>query len=96
MEKEIKSYGKRNDTIIRFVKEDNVKLGKVFVLYPHELDELQNKINDLELEISILESKNADLKEQLDNASNNIGAYDLNNRLDGIEERLDKLESYKK
>ena len=50
----------------------------------------------LELEISILESKNADLKEQLDNASNNIGADDLNNRLDSIEWRLDKLESNKK
>ena len=93
MEKEIKSYGKRNDIIIRFVKEDNAKLGKVYVLYPNELDELQNKINELELEIAILKSKNADLKEQLTNTSDSIGAYDLNERLNSIENRLDRLES---
>ena len=44
MEKEIKSYGKRNDIIIRFVKEDNAKLGKVYVLYPNEFMNYRPKL----------------------------------------------------
>ena len=44
MEKEIKAYGDRKDTIIRFVKKDNVKLGKVYVLYPSEYDDMRAKI----------------------------------------------------
>lgn len=95
LEKEIKSYGERNDTIIRFVKKDEVKTGKVYVLYPDEYEALQNKINDLELEIAILKSKNADLKEQLTNTSDNIRADNIIDRLDSIEDRLDKLESDK-
>ncbi len=94
VEKEIKSYGQRKDIVIRFVKEDNAKLGKVYVLYPDELEELQDKIKDLELEIAILNSKNSDLKEQLNHNSNNVDVANLINRLNTIEERLDKLELY--
>lgn len=63
MKKEIKSYGKRNNTIIRFVK-DKAKLGNVYVLYPDEFEELQNKIKDLELQIAIVNiaSKSYDYK----------------------------------
>lgn len=93
MEKEIKSYGKRNDTIIRFVKEDNAKLGNVYVLYPDEFEELQNKIKDLELQIAILKSKNTDLIEELKNTSNDINYNRLIKKLDIIEDRLDKIES---
>lgn len=93
MEKEIKSYGKRNDTIIRFVKEDNAKLGNVYVLYPDEFEELQNKIKDLELQIAILKSKNTDLIEELKNTSNDINYNRLIKKLDSIEDRLDKIES---
>ena len=96
MEKEIKAYGDRKDTIIRFVKTDKVKLGKVFVLYPNELEELQTKIKELELEIAILESKNAELKEQLGQTSANTDYNTLINRLSSIEDRLGKLESDKK
>ncbi len=92
MEKKIKSYGQRKDIVIRFVKEDHAKLGKVYVLYPDELDELQDEIKDLELEIAILNSKNSDLKEQLNHNSDNVDVTNLINRLDTIEERLDKLE----
>lgn len=96
MEKEIKAYGDRKDTIIRFVKTDNVKLGKVFVLYPNEWEDIQTKIKDLELEIAILKSKNAELKEQLGQTSTNYDSNALIDRLDSIENRLDKLESDKK
>lgn len=44
MEKEIKAYGDRKDTIIRFLKTDKAKLGKVYVLYPNEYEEMKTKI----------------------------------------------------
>ena len=96
MEKEIKAYGCRKDTLIRFVKSDNVKLGKVYVLYPNEYEEMATKIADLELEIAILKSKNTELKEQLGQTSANYDFNALMDRLDSIENRLDKLESDKK
>ena len=63
MEKEIKAYGDRKDTIIRFLKTDKAKLGKVYVQYPNEYEEMKTKIADLELELAIQQSKkNNDLK----------------------------------
>lgn len=96
MEKEIKAYGCRKDTLIRFVKSDNAELGKVYVLYPNEYEEMTSKIADLELEIAILKSKNAELKEQLGQTSANNDSNALIDRLDSIENRLDKLEFDKK
>ena len=57
MEKEIKSYGDRKDTIIRFLKTDKAKLDKVYVLYPNEYEEMKTKIADLELELAMQQSK---------------------------------------
>lgn len=93
MEKEIKAYGDRKDTIIRFVKTDKVQLGKVYVLYPNEYDGLKTKIADLELELAIQKSKNKDLKEELQSNSNNVDYTEILDKLGSIEQRLDSLES---
>lgn len=93
MEKEIKAYGRRNDTIIRFVKTDKVQLGKVYVLYPSEYDELKNKIADLELELTIQKSKNDDLKEELQSKNNNANYTAILDKLMDIEQRITNLES---
>ena len=94
MEKEIKSYGNRNDTIIRFVKADNVKLGKVYVMYPNEYDELKTKIADLELEVAIQKSKNDELKEELKSKNNDMDYTVILDKLMSIEQRLDNLELF--
>lgn len=93
MEKEIKAYGDRKDTIIRFVKADNVKLGKVYVLYPNEYEEMKTQIADLELELAIQKSKNDDLKKELDSRIVNADYSEVLDKLDGIEQRIDRLET---
>ncbi len=93
MEKEIKAYGDRKDTIIRFVKTDKAQLGKVYVLYPSEYDELKTKISDLELELAIQRSKNDDLKEELQSKNNEANYTAILDKLVDIEQRLTKLES---
>lgn len=93
MEKEIKAYGDRKDTIIRFVKTDKVKLGKVYVLYPNEYEELKTKIDDLELELAIQKSKNKDLKEELQTKTTNADYTEVLDKLTNIKQRLDSLES---
>lgn len=93
MEKEIKAYGDRKDTIIRFVKTDKVQLGKVYVLYPSEYDGLKTKIADLELELAIQRSKNDDLKEELQSKSNDANYTAILDKLKSIEQRLANLES---
>lgn len=93
MEKEIKSYGDRKDTIIRFLKTDDAKLGKVYVLYPNEYEEMESRIADLELELAIQKSKNDDLKEELQSKTNNADYTEILDKLGSIEQRLDSLES---
>lgn len=93
MEKEIKAYGDRKDTIIRFLKTDDAKLGKVYVLYPNEYEEMESRIADLELELAIQKSKNDDLKEELQLKSNNANYAKILDKLGNIERRLDSLES---
>lgn len=92
MEKEIKAYGDRKDTIIRFVKKDNVKLGKVYVLYPEEYDELKSKIDDLKLELAIQKNKNDDLKEQMQLNVVNNNYNQILDKLTIIERKLDSLD----
>ena len=62
MEKEITQVGqKRTDTLIRFGKKDgDVRLGKVYILYPEELEDLQKQIADAHVEIATLRNKIAD------------------------------------
>ncbi len=91
MEKEIKAYGDRKDTIIRFVKTDNVKLGKVYVLYPSEYDDMKAKITELELELAIQKSKNDDLKEQIQLKNSNNNYNQIFDKLTIIERKLDSL-----
>ncbi len=92
MEKEIKAYGDRKDTIIRFVKTDNVKLGKVYVLYPSEYDDMKAKITELELELAIQKSKNDDLKEQIQLKNSNNNYNQILDKLTIIERKLDSLD----
>ena len=93
MEKEIKAYGGRKDTIIRFVKTDNAKLGKVYVLYPEEYEAIENRIADLELELAIKKSKNDDLKRELQSNDVAVNYTEVLDKLTNIEQRLDSLES---
>lgn len=93
MEKEIKAYGDRKDTIIRFLKTDDAKLGKVYVLYPNEYEEMESRIADLELELAIQKSKNDDLKEELLSKTYNSDYTEILDKLSSIEQRLDTLES---
>ena len=93
MEKEIKAYGDRKDTIIRFLKTDEAKLGKVYVLYPNEYEEMKTKIADLELELAIQQSKNNDLKKELQSTSSATDFSIVLDKLTIIEQRLDNLES---
>ena len=93
MEKEIKSYGDRKDTIIRFLKTDNAKLGKVYVLYPEEYQELTDKIAGLELELAIQKSKNNDLKEELLSKTTNFDYDEVLDKLTSIEQRIRSLET---
>lgn len=92
MEKEIKAYGDRKDTIIRFIKTDNVKLGKVYVLYPSEYDDMKAKIAELELELAIQKSKNDDLKEQIQLKTSNNNYNQILDKLTIIERKLDSLD----
>ncbi len=46
--------------LIRFNKSDNVRVGKVYVLYPEELEELQKQISDAYDEIALLRNKIVD------------------------------------
>ena len=82
MEKEIVSAGKRGDILIRFNKSDDAKLGKVFILYPEELEELQNQIAEANKEIAMLKLHNGDT----DTIAN---VYDIIKKL---EDRMTKLE----
>lgn len=93
MEKEIKAYGDRKDTIIRFLKTDDAKLGKVYVLYPNEYEEMESRIADLELELAIQKSKNDDLKEELQFATSTTDYTEVLDKLTSIEQRLTNLES---
>ena len=93
MEKEIKAHGDRKDTIIRFLKTDKAKLGKVYVLYPNEYEEMKTKIADLELELAIQQCKNNDLKKELQSTSSATDFSIVLDKLTIIEQRLDNLES---
>ena len=87
MEKEITQVGqKRTDTLIRFGKRDgDVRLGKVYVLYPEEFEDLQKQITDAHEEIAILRSKLSD-KDTI-----NIG--ELLDMINKINKRVSRLES---
>lgn len=93
MEKEIKAYGDRKDTIIRFVKKDNVKLGKVYVLYPSEYDDMRAKITELELELAIQKSKNKNLREELSSKNTGSDLSAILDKLDDINDKIRSLES---
>lgn len=86
MEKEITQVGKkRTDTLIRFGKRDgDVRLGKVYILYPEELEDLQKQIVDANKEIAILRSKLSD--------ENTITLDDVVNMINKIDNRVSKLE----
>ena len=87
MEKEITQVGKkRKDTLIRFGKKDgDVRLGKVYVLYPEELEELQKQISDAHKEIDILRSKLSD--------DDTIKLNEIVDMINKIDNRVSKLEA---
>ncbi len=87
MEKEITQVGqKRKDTLIRFGKKDgDVRLGKVYVLYPEELEELQQQIVDAHKEIAKLRNKIAD--------DDTIKLDDIVDMINKMDSRVSKLEA---
>lgn len=87
MEKKISRVGKkRKDTIIRFGKKDgDVRVGKVYVLYPEEYEDLQKQISDAHEEIAILRSKLSD-----DDTITLVEVVDMINKMDN---RVSKLEA---
>ncbi len=87
MEKEITQVGKkRTDTLIRFGKKDgDVRLGKVYVLYPEELEDLQKQIADAHEEIATLRTKIAE--------EETIKLDDIVDMINNMDSRVSKLES---
>ena len=87
MEKEITQVGqKRKDTLIRFgIKDGDVRLGKVYVLYPEELEELQQQIVDAHKEIAKLRNKIAD--------DDTIKLDDIVDMINKMDSRVSKLEA---
>lgn len=85
MEKEIVSVGKREDKLIRFNKSDNASTGKVFVLYPNELEDLQKQIVDAHEEIAGLRNKIAD--------DDTIKLDDIIDMINKMDNRVSKLEA---
>lgn len=87
MEKEISQVGKkRKDTLIRFGKRDgDVRLGKVYVLYPEELEGLQKQIDDAHKEIARLRSKIAN--------DDTINLDEIVGMLNEMDKRVSKLEA---
>lgn len=87
MEKKITQVGKkRTDTLIRFGKKDgDVRLGKVYILYPEEYEDLQSQIADAHKEIAILRSNISD-----DDTRAVVEVLDMVNKIDA---RVSKLES---
>ena len=87
MEKKISQVGKkRKDTLIRFGKKDgDVRLGKVYVLYPEELEDLQKQISDANEEIATLRNKIAE--------EETIKLDDIVDMINQMDKRVSKLES---
>ena len=85
MEKEILSVGKREDKLIRFNKFDEVKVGRVYVLYPDELEDLQKQIADAHDEIALLRNKIA--------ADETIKINDIVEMINKMDSRVSRLES---
>ena len=93
MEKEIISVGDRGDILIRFKKSDDAQVGKVFVLYPKELEDLQKQIIDAHEEIARLRKKIAnDDTIKLDDIVDMINKMD--NRVSKLEADVFKLKWY--
>ena len=86
MEKEIVSVGKREDKLIRFRKSDNARVGRVYVLYPEELEELQKQIADSHNEIITLRNK---IAHDNDSSLDDI-VMEMINKMD---KRVSRLES---
>ena len=87
MEKEISQVGKkRKDTLIRFGKKDgDVRLGKVYVLYPEELEDLQKQITDAHEEIARLRNKIA--------GDDTIKLDEIVGMINKMDNRVSKLET---
>ena len=85
MEKEIVSVGKRGDLLIRFNKSDDAHVGKVYVLYPNELEDLQQQIADAHDEIALLRNKMAD--------DETIKLDEIVDMINNMDNRVSKLEA---
>lgn len=85
MEKEIVSVGEREDKLIRFKKSDNAHVGRVYVLYPNELQDLQQQIADAHDEIARLRNKIAD--------GDTIKLDDIVDMINKMDSRVSKLEA---
>ena len=85
MEKEIVSVGKRGDLLIRFNKSDDAHVGKVYVLYPNELEDLQQQIADAHEETITLRDKIAENK--------TIKLDDIVDMINKMDNRVSKLEA---
>ena len=87
IEKEITQVGKkRTDTLIRFGKKDgDVRLGKVYVLYPEELEDLQKQIADAHEEIATLRNKIAE--------EETIKLDDIVDMINKMDKRVSRLEA---
>ena len=85
MEKEIVSVGKREDMLIRFNKSDDAYVGKVYVLYPKELEDLQQQIADAHEEIATLRNKIAE--------NDTIKLDEIVDMINKMDNRVSKLEA---
>lgn len=85
MEKEIVSVGKREDMLIRFNKSDDAHVGKVYVLYPKELEDLQQQIADAHDEIATLRNKIAE--------NDTIKLDEIVDMINKMDNRVSKLEA---
>lgn len=85
MEKEIISVGDRGDILIRFKKSDNAQIGKVYVLYPNELEDLYQQIADAHEEIATLRNKIAN--------NDTIKLNDIVDMINKMDNRVSKLEA---
>ena len=85
MEKEIVTAGKRKDMLIRFNKSDDAHVGKVYVLYPNELEDLQKQIADAYEEIATLRNKIAE--------NDTIKLDEIVDMINKMDNRVSKLEA---
>lgn len=85
MEKEIVTAGKREDMLIRFNKSDDAHVGKVYVLYPNELEDLQKQIADAHEEIATLRNKIAE--------NDTIKLDEIVDMINKMDNRVSKLEA---